>query len=165
MRCRSILLSLLWAFLPGTFATAAQAPALKPFTAETLAGIKQAQQKKPFVVAFWSLHCAPCKEDIALLKAIHAKHPDLTIVLVATDGPQEHAAAARYLAQLGLGRIQQWGFADEFEERLRYSVDQAWHGELPRSYLFDQDHAFSAHSGVLDAKVVEAWLSRVMNRR
>lgn len=153
------------ASLLGVSTYAAETSALKPFTPQSLAAIKQTQEKKPFILAFWSLHCAPCKEDMALFKTLQAKHPNLAIVLVATDGPREHAAVSRFLATQQLGRIQQWAFADEFEERVRFSVDKEWHGELPRSYLFDADHKFTAHSGVLDAKVVEAWLSRAPKAR
>jgi hypothetical protein len=134
--------------------------ALKPFTADSLAAIKQAHQRKPFILAFWSLHCAPCKEDVALLKVIHRKHPSLPIVLVATDGPGEHTAVRRFLAAEKLGRIEQWAFADEFKERIRYAVDKEWRGELPRTYLYDAAHQPSAHTGVLDAKAVERWLAR-----
>jgi iron complex outermembrane receptor protein len=34
-------------------------------------------------------------------------------------------------------------------ERLRFSIDPTWHGELPRSYFYAADDSFKAHSGIL----------------
>ncbi len=151
--------------LLGISASAATVRELKPFTAASLGAIKQAQQNKPFILAFWSLHCAPCKEDMAILAAVHAKHPKLAIILVATDKPDDHAAVSRFLAEQKLGRIEQWAFADSFEERIRFAVDKEWHGELPRSYLFDSGHRAEAQSGVLDQKALDAWVARAMKPR
>jgi thiol-disulfide isomerase/thioredoxin len=156
---------LLVAVLAGLGAKPAPRPLLKPFDARSLAEIRQANQGRPFILAFWSLHCAPCKDDIGLLTAIHARYPGVAIALVAADGPNEHPEVARYLAQQPLGRIGPWAFADDFTERIRFSVDPEWRGELPRTYLFDGDHQITAHSGLLEAAALEAWLSRVTRRR
>jgi hypothetical protein len=56
--------------------------------------------------------------------------------------------------------IETWGFADDYAEPLRWSVDKAWHGELPRTYFFDAAHRADARSGRLDEGWVRAWLDR-----
>jgi thiol-disulfide isomerase/thioredoxin len=141
---------------------AASVPALQPFGPGSLEEIRKANRDRPFLIAFWSLHCAPCKEDLELLTAAHARYPQVPIVLVAADGPAEHAAVARYLGQWKLGRIGVWAFADDFAERIRYSVDPGWGGELPRTYFFEAGGSSTAHTGVLKAKELEAWFKRVM---
>ncbi len=144
---------------------AAGASELKSFDARSLERIRAANPGRPFVLAFWSLHCAPCKEDFVLLKELQAKQPALAIVLVSTYPPAEREAVTRFLATQDLGRIERWTFADEFEERIRFSVDRAWRGELPRTYLFDAAHQPTAFSGVLEQKTVDAWLARVTKKR
>lgn len=144
---------------------AAPAEALKPFQPESLQQIREATRGRPFVLAFWSLHCAPCKEDMAVLKAVQAKYPQLRVILVSTDGPAEHPAVIRFLAQQGLGRVERWAFADDFEERLRFNVDPEWRGELPRTYLFDAEHRATTHSGVLDVRALDAWVARAVQPR
>ncbi len=152
---------LLVAMLAGLGAATAPRPTLKPFGPGSLAVIREANRGRPFILAFWSLHCAPCKEDIVLLTAIHARYPQVPIALVAADGPNEHAKVARSLAPLRLGAIESWAFADDFAERIRYSVDPEWRGELPRAYFFEADHQAAGRSGVLDPAELDAWLVRV----
>lgn len=159
---RSFLAALLLAAaLLGAGAATPPPPRLKPFDAGSLTVIREAYRGRPFILAFWSLHCAPCKDDLALLTAAHARYPQVAIVLVAADGPNDHAEVARTLAPLRLGRIEPWVFADDFAERIRYGVDPEWRGELPRAYFFEADHQAAAHSGVIDPAELESWLRRV----
>ena len=48
-------------------------------------------------------------------------------------------------------------FADSFAERLRFSIDPNWYGELPRSYFFDESHEFKAHSGIVSEALLAEW--------
>ncbi len=132
---------------------------LKPFDARSIRQIREAHKGRPFILAFWSLHCAPCKEEMPLLKELQAKFPNVPVVLVSTDPESLHSKVSRQLAKYELGAIQCWAFADEFTEKVRFSVDPEWQGELPRTYLFDPEHRSTARSGVLDRKMVEAWLA------
>jgi thiol-disulfide isomerase/thioredoxin len=133
---------------------------LRPFTAKSLDELRRENAGKPFVVAFWSLHCAPCKEELAVLKTLHGKHPSLPIVLVATDPPQQKDAIRQFLSQYELGKLQTWSLAEDFDERIRFAIDRRWRGELPRTYFFDAAHRSTAHSGLVDAGWLETWLAR-----
>jgi hypothetical protein len=88
------------------------------------------------------------------------KHPAVRFVLVATDEAADRELAAAFLARQNLGRVETWAFADPYVERLRWSVDPKWRGELPRAYFYDAGHRAEARSGKLDAAWVEVWLSR-----
>ncbi|MGE4630656.1 MAG: hypothetical protein AAEC86_09460 [Pseudohongiellaceae bacterium] len=48
-------------------------------------------------------------------------------------------------------------FADNFAERLRFSIDPNWYGELPRSYFFDAKHNMSSHSGIMTKALLPGW--------
>lgn len=132
---------------------------LRPFDAKSLAEIRQTHAGRPFVVAFWSIHCGPCKEEMSTLAALKRKFPGVSIVLVATDPPSAKPAVVRYLAGQKLGKVETWAFADEFAERVRFAVDRKWHGELPRTYFFDARHEPIAHSGAIDPAWAHSWLA------
>ena len=38
----------------------------------------------------------------------------------------------------GLGKVEQWVFADPMPERLRFEIDRRWYGELPRTHFYDR---------------------------
>ena len=133
---------------------------LRPFDASSLAKIRQTHAGRPFVLAFWSLHCAPCKTELVLLKTIQRKYPRVPIILVAADDPEAKAVVIKYLEKEKVEAMETWAYADEFEERVRYSVDPQWQGELPRSYFFDAAHQPTVHSGIIDAAWAEAWMTK-----
>ena len=71
--------------------------------------------------------------------------------------PQDQYTAPPQAYYGNPGPVQHWMFADEFSERVRYSVDKSWRGEMPRTYFFDAAHDAAAHSGLLDRRMVEQW--------
>ena len=77
----------------------------------------------------------------------------------------EEAAVRAFLMRYNPGPVQHWMFADEFAERVRYSVDKSWRGEMPRTYFFDAAHAAEPHSGLLDRRAVEQWFRNNSRRR
>ncbi len=144
----------LFAFAP------AYAQALQPFDARSLERIRAKHAGKPFVLAFWSTTCEPCRDDMKVFKSAQRRYPGLPIHLVAVDPPGEWAAIGRFLKIYDPGRVSRWAFADEFSERIRYAVDPAWRGELPRTYFFDSSHRVEVKTGTLDGGAVELWIGR-----
>lgn len=138
--------------------SAQAAPDIKPFVRGSMAEISAARQGKPYILAFWSLTCTHCREELGQLGSLLKQHPGLSVVLVSTDTPEEGAEIAATLAEYQLGGAESWVFADSFSERLRASVDKKWRGELPRTYLYDRAHQASAHSGKLRPEQLAAWL-------
>jgi len=131
---------------------------IQPFMADTLAALKAERAGKPFVLALWSLDCPPCMAELQMLGKLKAENPDLPVVLVSTDNISQREDATDYLIEFGLNRMTSWMFADAFAERLRFTIDPQWYGELPRSYLFDADHQAHAHSGMMSEQMVREWL-------
>ncbi|MBU1691346.1 MAG: TlpA family protein disulfide reductase [Gammaproteobacteria bacterium] len=138
---------------------------LKPFVVGSMKEITAARQGKPFILGMWSLTCTHCREELALLSSLVKKHPDLDLVLVATDTPEEGEEIGTTLRQSGLGGSQAWVFADPFAERLRFEIDPKWHGELPRTYLYDPSHKALAFSGKLNGLQLGQWLKKYYSRR
>lgn len=144
--------------LLSTLILPAAAQELRPFVAGSLKEIAAARQGKPFILGMWSLTCTHCRGELALLSDLVKKHPDLDLVLVATDTPEEGEAISATLRQSGLGGAEAWVFADPFAERLRFEIDPKWHGELPRTYLYDSSHKAQAFSGKPDPQQMARWV-------
>jgi len=131
---------------------------LRPFDAKSIERIRGKHAGKPFILAFWSITCEPCRDEMGEWKAIRAKYPKLPIVLVATDSPAEGKMVLSFLSRYNPGPVETWIFADSFSERVRYSVDPKWRGELPRHYFYDASHRVEGHSGRLDKARLADWL-------
>jgi thiol-disulfide isomerase/thioredoxin len=163
MASRSVILVVLAAAL--MLATSVSAAELRPFDAKSPEAIRAANAGKPFVLAFWSVYCEPCREEMALWKSMRHKYPEVPVILVATDPPEERAMVEKFLARFSPGPVQTWTFADDFAERVRFAVDRSWRGELPRTYFFDASHRPLARSGIPDRAWVEDWFSRQATNR
>jgi thiol-disulfide isomerase/thioredoxin len=134
------------------------ADAVRPFVAGSLAKIVAERQGKPFLLAFWSVNCAHCPLELKALGEIRRRNPKIDIVLVAADTPDEAPLIAQLAASYGLGKVEQWVFADDMPERLRFEIDQRWHGELPRTYFYDREHGIEAVSGVIPKPRLLGWV-------
>ena len=130
----------------------------KHFVRGSYQEIVSARAGKPFIISLWSLDCTYCHDDMVLFGKLSKKYPDLDLVLISTDTPEQIKEIARTLQKYPLKKAESWVFADSFVERLRYEVDTQWYGELPRTYFYDaQGHAL-ALSGKLDYAQIERWI-------
>ena len=134
---------------------------LHPFKAGSLAKIKQSREGKPFILMIWSVDCASCMKELEVLAGMISKHPDLNIVMIATDDASRKEPVKTMLNRHGLNGVESWIFADASIQRLRYEIDSSWFGELPRSYFYDAAHQRIAHSGALSAEHIDAWLAAI----
>lgn len=141
-------------------ATAASASGaeLRPFTADSLAAIKEQFAGRPFVLALWSTTCTSCLKELRVLGRLVRRDPNLPLAIVSTDTPEDAADIRAALGRAGLDRLDTWVFADSVPERLRHAIDPAWRGELPKSYLYDAAHRREAHAGALDEATIRQFL-------
>jgi thiol-disulfide isomerase/thioredoxin len=153
---RRACLAVLFALAAGT----SFAGELRPFTADSLAAIQQQHAGRPFILTLWSLTCHHCAKELQTLGKLARSDRKLPLVIVATDTPAEAPELRAALKRYGLDRLDTWVFADAVPERLRYAIDPAWRGELPKSYLFDAAHRREAHSGLLSEAQLKEWLKR-----
>ncbi len=141
-------------------AGAAAAGELRPFTADSLPAIQQQFAGRPYILTLWSLTCHHCVRELQALGRLARADRNLPLVIVSTDSPAEAREIQAALKRFGLERFDTWVFADAVPERLRYAIDPAWRGELPRSYLFDAAHRREAHSGLMNEARLRDWLKR-----
>jgi len=139
-------------------AAAASAP-FRAFRPGSFAELLAARRGEPFLLVLWSVTCAPCRREFELLRAMQDAHPRLPLVLVSTDDIGDSDVAARMLAEAGLEGVESWIFAGD-PQRLRYEIDPAWYGEMPRAYFYDAGHRREGVSGSLAREQIERWLAR-----
>ncbi|MFZ9642205.1 MAG: TlpA family protein disulfide reductase [Candidatus Methylopumilus sp.] len=134
---------------------------LKPFVANSRLAIEQAHQGQPMILAFWSIDCSYCLDELNLLGDLLKQHPNIQLVLVNVDGLSTAQDLAKALKPIRLpAAYEAWQFSEPDEERLRYSVDKRWYGELPRTYYYDNTHQVKAVSGSVDLIWLKNWASK-----
>ncbi|MBE0627499.1 MAG: TlpA family protein disulfide reductase [Burkholderiales bacterium] len=143
-----------------TALAAANAAGLRAFDAHSFEAIKASRAGRPFVLAFWSVYCEPCRKEMPLWERMVGEHPQIDVILVATDAPGERDLVLKFLQGNPPGAAELWAFADDYADPLRYAVDRSWRGELPRTYFFDAAHRYEARSGLPDKAWVENWFRR-----
>ena len=152
----SILLSVL---LSLATLSAVEAADPRPFERGTWAKLREAHAGRPTVVHFWAHTGAPCLAELPHWGEVQARRPDLRLVLIAADPvPQDPERLAATLARSGLDKTESWSFTDRFYERLRYEIDPAWAGELPRTVMIGRDGKVTVLTGVADLAQVRQWL-------
>ena len=152
-------LSIFLALLLGlaSFGTANADPL--PFERGSWAKLSAAHAGQPTVIHFWGLTCAPCLVEMPQWAALRKARPDMRLVLIAADPvPQDPARLDAALARFGLDDTESWSFTDRFYERLRYEIDPAWAGELPRTVMIDREGKATVLPGVADLAQVRQWL-------
>ena len=108
---------------------------LQALTADSFKQIKKRYRDTAHVIVLWSATCAPCHGELEMLSQWWEENSEFPVVLIATDGIAESDAVADLLGGFKLTGADNWIFADTYIEKLRYSIDPDWRGELPRSYL------------------------------
>jgi thiol-disulfide isomerase/thioredoxin len=139
----------------------ADQPNLKPFTTGSYQQILANNANQPFMLVVWSITCSSCLKDMPLLSRIHKKKPELKIIMLAADDISETDQIQAILKKNQLSNIENWGYADENTQKLQFSIDQKWYGELPRTYFFDKAHQREGVSGVLSEADYDARLIKI----
>ncbi len=144
--------------------SSAQSAEIQPFVSGSLATIESRYSGQPFIVALWSITCPPCLHELEILGQWHKEHPDIPLVLISTDDINMSADIEQKLRGTGLIGADNWIFADSYVEKLRFQIDPAWRGELPRSYLYRPTGRRQAISGALKVKTLLDWRRTVSAR-
>lgn len=131
---------------------------LQPFVSGSMAKILAQHQGQALIVAFWSVGCTHCPVELKALGALKRRYPALRLVLVAADTPEDAPEIERLASRYGLGKVEQWVFADPVPERLRAEIDRRWWGELPRTHFYDAEHRVEAVSGVVPPARLQGWV-------
>ncbi len=133
---------------------------LKPFQENSLQQITDDRKNQPFLLLLWSIDCPPCLKELAQLQQLHNQFSASSLVLVSTDDVQIADSVEKTIKDFQLEKLDNWIFSESIPERLRYAIDPAWYGELPRAYFYDASHQRKPHSGSLNTVTLNKWLNK-----
>jgi thiol-disulfide isomerase/thioredoxin len=141
-------------------ASAAETPSeLKPFVRGSWQNVLRSHAGRPTLVHFWGVTCGPCKVELPLLGQFMKDHSEIDVVMISADlVPNLPGAARTMLERAGLGSAENWIFSDGFVERLRFEIDPAWQGEIPRTLLIARDGTVTTIEGSAEIPDLEKWL-------
>ena len=118
------------------FSSSANAVDLQPFQIDSFEQIVNAKNQQDHLVILWSFDCPPCITELQKISDLHQQYPEYQLTLINTDSIDEQGRVKKILQQYNLAGLDNWGFANSDEEKLRYDIDPRWFGDLPRSYFF-----------------------------
>lgn len=155
-----IVLGLVLVFMLSFVNTAALAESIRSFTAGSFKQVLASREGKPFILVLWSLECQYCPTELKMLSELKRSHPTLDVVTIATDTISDLPQLASRADSYGMGKFEQWVFAEDMPERLRLEIDGRWYGEVPRTYFYDRKHQREVKTGLVNKAFIEEWLSR-----
>jgi thiol-disulfide isomerase/thioredoxin len=147
---------LVLAFVPSV--PASEETQLKPFERGSWQQLLSSHRGHPTLVQFWGVTCGPCKVELPRLGEFMKGHPAIDVVTVSADLVPDLPGATRSMLQKsGLSAAENWIFSDGFAERLRFEVDPAWQGDIPRTMLISRDGAITTIEGSAEIAALEKW--------
>lgn len=125
------------------------------------AGLKRAiasERGKVVVVNMWATWCAPCKAEMPALVSFARRHAGqkVKLILLSANEPEEKKAAEAFLERSGFGSIA-YIKQDKDEQQFINSVDPAWSGALPATFVYDRSGKLvKSFFGTVDMNQLEA---------
>jgi len=131
---------------------------LRPFERGSWQQLTKAHAGRPTIVHFWGVTCGPCKVELPLLGQFAKDHPGIDVVTISADlVPNLPAATQSMLDKAGLSSTENFIFNDGFVERLRFEIDPAWQGDIPRTMLISRDGTITTIEGSAEMADLEKW--------
>jgi thiol-disulfide isomerase/thioredoxin len=131
-----------------------------PFEINTRNVIEKKYLNQPLIISFWSIDCPYCIDDLKKLGKALSKNKNVKLITVCVDGKESAKKAERILNLAHLPEHERYQYAEVDEDKLRYSIDPAWYGELPRTYFYDTAHQVTPLSGKISNSFLDAWLNK-----
>lgn len=143
------------------FAQTPSQPELKPFVRGSWQQMLRAHAGRPTLVHFWGVTCGPCKVELPLLGEFMKEHSELDVVMISADlVPNLEVPTRTMLQKAGLASAENWIFSDGFVERLRFEIDPAWQGDIPRTLLVARDGTITTIEGSAEIPELKKWLDQ-----
>jgi len=131
-----------------------------PFEINTRNVIEKKYLNQPLIISFWSIDCPYCIDDLKKLGKALSKNKNVKLITVCVDGKESAKKAERILNLAHLPEHERYQYAEVDEDKLRYSIDPTWYGELPRTYFYDTAHQVTPLSGKIPNSFLYAWLNK-----
>ncbi len=137
---------------------------LKPVDENSYRSVVAAAKGKVVLVNFWATYCAPCRKEMPQLVALagRLKANGFTLITVSADEAEQAADAAAFLDRTHVP-APAYLRKTRNEDRFPTTIDPAWKGALPASFLYDrQGHKVRSFFGELKMAEVEAAIKKLL---
>ena len=135
-------------------------PQLKAFVRGSWQEVLRGHAGRPTLVHFWGVTCGPCKVELPLLGQFMKDHAGIDVVAISADlVPDLPGATRSMLEKAGLQSAENWIFSEGFVERLRFEIDPAWQGDIPRTILISREGVATTIEGSAEMPDLEKWSS------
>ena len=131
-----------------------------PFVKGTFTAMQQEYSGQKIIISFWSETCSACMKEMGYWSTLKSENPELGILMVSTDSIENKKAIESILADRKLAELPSWAFADDFLERLYYDVDPSWHGELPLTFLVNEQGITEKIMGLVNHEKISTWVKK-----
>lgn len=129
------------------------------FSGKVLQQLELQHENKRWLLLMWSLECPPCFKELAAVAKLKADDANIAIILVNTDDDDSMTKEReQVLTSMNLTQVPSYYFPDQQSMALRYAIDPQWHGELPRSFFYNETGQQKGHSGLLKGAQIKTWL-------
>lgn len=139
----------------------AETKTIRGFDSGSYQQILTEKNNQAFMLVIWSLDCSTCIKDMELLSSIHKNRPQLKIVMLSTDEQSASGDIQKLMEKYHLADVENWVFANDNAQKLRYEIDPSWYSELPRTYFFSASHQREGISGALKLEDYNARFSKL----
>jgi len=138
--------------------SASEEGVLRPFERGSWQKLLHDHAGRPTLVHFWGVTCGPCKVELPQLGQFMKDHPAIDVVTISADlVPNLPEATRSMLARAGLSSAENWLFNDGFADRLRFEIDPAWQGDIPRTMLVARDGSITTIEGSAEIADLQRW--------
>lgn len=136
---------------------------LKQFLSTSFQQILDSRPGQPLMLTIWSKTCTICMQKMPLLSELKKAWPDIHVITLSTDDIADGNQIREILTEFNLDTAENWIFADSNAQKLRYTIDSKWFGELPRTYFIDKTRQRKGISGGLTREQYESVFRELLN--
>jgi thiol-disulfide isomerase/thioredoxin len=144
-------------------ATLAAADSLSPIDEAGFRRLVSAHRGRVLLVDFWATWCAPCREEMPKLVALHSRYAkELDLVTISCDDPEAATQAANFVA-LEDAPLPRYIRRASNDDQFINGIDPKWSGALPALFLFDRSGSqVKSFIGETDMAQLEAALKKLL---
>jgi thiol-disulfide isomerase/thioredoxin len=107
---------------------------------------------------FWATWCEPCRTEIPELNRLQKQYPAIDFVAINLDDVENQGAIAPFLKKYPIEFKVILRSGQDFEN-MAQSLDPAWKGGVPATFVFENGKRIFSKIGSIDAKELDQVLS------
>ena len=153
---------------PGVRPAVARPPAARAINAEEMQDLLKRDGKRPLLVNYWATWCVPCRDEFPDLVKIDARYraKGLDFIAISLDDLADLETAVPKFLRAMKARMPVYLLNVADPEPAINSVDSAWGGALPATFLYDsKGQVVYKHFGRVNTNELRAAIEKLVGRR